>query len=90
MTEEYRKETHGGDSDNASDHSAELEMDDFVWEDVAGETGRYENYDVNASFMPQEWKSFSMSIRSYVKARRILSRVSLVTDSEATSLKFDS
>ena len=40
MSEEYREETQGESKDDSGDHSAESEMDDFVWEDVAGATSR--------------------------------------------------
>jgi hypothetical protein len=36
MSDDYRKETQGdidSDEGNSSDHIAELETDDFVWED---------------------------------------------------------
>ena len=54
MSEEYREETHGGDSDDASGHSEESGTNDFIWEDVAEEMGRYENFDVDGTFTPNK------------------------------------
>ena len=53
MSEEYREETQGGNDSNegsSSDHIAELETDDFVWEDVLEEIGRFENFNVDMTF----------------------------------------
>ena len=53
MSEEYRGETQGDiDSNEGSsgDHIAELETDDFVWEDVLEEISRSENFNVDMTF----------------------------------------
>ena len=53
MSEEYREETQGDIDSNegsSSDHIAELETDDFVWEDVLDEIGRFENFNVDMTF----------------------------------------
>ena len=53
MSEDYREDTQGwNDSDegSSSDHIAELETDDFVWEDVLEEIGRFENFNVDMTF----------------------------------------
>ena len=53
MSEEYREDTQGGNDSNeesSSDHTAELETDDFVWEDVLEEIGRFENFNVDMTF----------------------------------------
>ena len=50
MSDDYRKETQGdidSDEGNSSDHIAELETDDFVWEDYWEEIGRFENLSVD-------------------------------------------
>ena len=58
MSEEYREETQGDIDSNegsSSDHIAELETDDFVWEDVLEEIGRHDIYN-------EDWFSFSQPL----------------------------
>ena len=53
MSDDYRKETQGdidSSEGNSSDHIAELETDDFVWEDVLEEISRFENFNVDMTF----------------------------------------
>ena len=53
-----------------------MEMDDFIWEDVSEEIGRFEKLDVDMQFTTLEWRSFSKSLRIYIAAKRLLSEVS--------------
>ena len=62
--------------DYPADHNAELDMDNFIWEDVLEEIGRFENFDVDMTFSLLERSSFSQHLRAYIMARRILSKVS--------------
>ena len=53
MSEVYREDTQGDIDSNegsSSDHIAKLETDDFVWEDVLEEIGRFENFNVDMTF----------------------------------------
>ena len=52
-----------------------MEMDDFSWEDVSEEIGRFENFNVNMEFTTTEWRNLSKSLRNYITANRILSKV---------------
>ena len=52
-SEDYREDTQGENDSNegsSSDHIVELETDDFVWEDVLEEIGRFENFNVDMTF----------------------------------------
>ena len=51
-------------------------MDDFIWEDVSEEIERFEKFDVDMQFTTSEWRSFSKSLRDYIVAKRLLSKVS--------------
>ena len=78
MSEDYVKDTQGDigrELGTFGDHSAFMEMDDFIWEDVSEEIGRFEKLDVDMQFTTSEWRSFSMSLRNYIAAKRLLSRV---------------
>ena len=44
------------------------------------EIGRFENFDVDLVFTPEEWYSFSKSLREYILAKRLLSKVSIETN----------
>ena len=75
MSEEYRDDTQGAsDSDGGStnDYIAELEMDNFIWAEVLEEMGRFENFSPGMKFTEQEWRSFSLPLRDYIRANRIL------------------
>ena len=77
MSEDYVKDTQGDigrELGTFGDHSAFMEMDDFIWEDVSEEIGRFEKLDVDMQFTTSEWRSFSMSLRNYIAAKRLLSR----------------
>ena len=53
MLEDYREDTQGDIDSNdgsSSDYIAESEMNDFVWEDVLEEIGRFENLNVHMTF----------------------------------------
>ena len=52
--------------DYPADHNAELDMDNFIWEDVLEEIGRFENFDVDMTFSFSEWSSFSQHLRAYI------------------------
>ena len=78
MSEDYVEDTHGdinSEVGSTSDHSAFMELVDFVWEDVSEEIGRFENFNVNMEFTTSEWRSLSKSLRNYITANRILSKV---------------
>ena len=45
--------------DYPADHNAELDMDNFIWEDVLEEIGRFENFDVDMTFSLSEWSSYT-------------------------------
>ena len=62
--------------DYPADHNAELDMDNFIWEDVLEEIGRFENFDVDMTFSLSEWSIFNQHLRAYITAKRILSKVS--------------
>ena len=50
MSDDYREIAQGdigSDEGNSSNHIAELETDDFVWEDYWEEIGRFENLSVD-------------------------------------------
>ena len=66
MSEDYVKDTQGDigrELGTSSDHSALMEMDNFIWEDVSEEIERFEKFDVDMQFTTSEWRSFSMSLR---------------------------
>ena len=66
MSEDYVKDTQGDigrESGTPSDHSALMEMDNFIWEDVSEEIESFEKFDVDMQFTTSEWRSFSMSLR---------------------------
>ena len=98
MSEDYVEDTHGdinSESGSTSDRSAFMEMGDFVWEDVSEEIGRFENFSLDMQFTTTEWRSFSKSLRNYITAKRLLSKVasnivqmtnSPILDSEAKSI----
>ena len=78
MSEDYVKDTRGDigrELGTSSDHSALMEMDDFIWEDVSEEIERFEKFDVDMQFTTSEWRSFSKSLRDYIAAKCLLSRV---------------
>ena len=77
MSEEYREDTQGGNDSNegsSSDHTAELETDDFVWEDVLEEIGRFENFNVYMIFTTKIVLILSAS--SYIIVKRLLNKAS--------------
>ena len=79
MSEDYVKVTQGDigrELGTSSDHSALMEMDNFIWEDFSEEIGRFEKLDVDMQFTTSEWRSFSKSLRDYIAAKRLLSKVS--------------
>ena len=70
MSEDYVEDTHGdinSEVGSTSDHSAVMELVDFVWEDVSEEIGRFEKFDVDMQFTTSEWRSFSKSLRDYIR-----------------------
>ena len=78
MSGDYVKDTQGdigSELGTSGDHSAFMEMDDFIWEDVSEEIGRFEKLDVDMQFTTSEWRSFSKFLRVYITAMRLLSRV---------------
>ena len=78
MSEDYVEDTHGdinSEVGSTSDHSAFMELVDFVWEDVSEEIGRFENFSVDMEFTTTEWRNLSKSLRNYITANRILSKV---------------
>ena len=84
MSEDYREETQGeieSDSGSSSDHNAEMNIGNFVWEDVLEEIGRYDNFNVDMPFTWLEWRSFSKSLQNYITAKRLLSKVTNEQDS---------
>ena len=71
MSEVYREDTrdeNGSDDLNSvkdclgscDDDYVGIETDEFVWEDVLEEMGRFENFDVLSKFTKEEWESFSL------------------------------
>ena len=70
------------DSGSSSDHNAEMDIENFVWEDVLGEMGRFDTFDVDMPFTRPEWRSFSKSLQNYITAKRLLSRASNRIDSD--------
>ena len=79
MSEDYVKDTHGDivrELGTSSDHSALMERDDFIWEDVSEEIERFKKFDVDMQFTTSEWRSFSKSLRIYIAAKRLLSKSS--------------
>ena len=65
MSDDYREETQvdiDSDSGSSSDHNAEMDIGNFVWEDVLEEMGRFDNFDVDMPFTRPEWRSFSKSL----------------------------
>ena len=66
MSEDYVKDTHGDigrELGTFGDHSALIEMDNFIWENFSEEIGRFEKLDVDMQFTTSEWRSFSKSLR---------------------------
>ena len=79
MSEDYVEDTQGeinSELGSTSDHSAIVEMDDFIWGDVSEEIGRFENFNVDTPFTTEQWRTFSKSLRNYIMAKRLLSKVS--------------
>ena len=79
MSEDYVKDTQGDidrELETSGDHSAFMEMDNFIWEYVSEEIGRFDKLDVDMQFTTSEWRSFSKSLRDYIAAKRLLSKVS--------------
>ena len=80
MSDDYVKDTQGDigrELGTFGDHSAFMEMGDFIWEDVSEEIGRFEKLDVDTmQFTTSEWRSFSKSLLHYIAAKRLLSKVS--------------
>ena len=92
MSEDYVEDTQGEiDSEvgSTSDHSAFMEMDDFIWGDVSEEIGRFENFSLNMQFTTMEWRSFSKSLRNYITAKRLLSKVASNIVPMSNSLNLD-
>ena len=79
MSEDYVKDTQGDigrELGTFGDHSALMEMDNFIWEDFSEEIGRFEKLDVDMQFTTSERRSFSKSLRDFIAAKRLLSKVS--------------
>ena len=92
MSDDYREETQvdiDSDSGSSSDHNAEMDIGNFVWEDVLGEMGRFDNFDVDMPFTRPEWRSFSKSLQNYITAKRLLSRASNRIDSDIIVPNYD-
>jgi hypothetical protein len=94
MSEDYVKDTQGDigrELGTSSDHSALMEMDNFIWEDVSEEIGRFEKFDVDMQFTTSEWCSFSKSLGDYIAVKRLLSKVSnnIVPVSNSPKLDMD-
>ena len=99
MSEDYVEDTQGeigSEVGSTSDDSAFMEMDDFIWEDVSEEIGRFENFSLDMQFTTTELRSFSKSLRNYITAKRLLSKVasnivpmsnSPILDTEAKSIE---
>ena len=67
MSDDYREITQGdigSDEGNSSDHIAELETEDFVWEDYLEEIGRFENLSVDIC-IERVVLIFSLSLQLY-------------------------
>ena len=91
MSDDYREITQGevvSEEGSSSEHIADLEMDDFVWEDVLEEIGRFERFDVDMPFTKSDWLTLSKYLRNYITAKHLLSKVSnnLGSDSKLPNL----
>ena len=83
MSEVYREETHdesGSSEGSCDDQNVGIETENFVWEDVLEEITRFENFDLAMKFTTDEWASFSGSLRSYILAKRLLSKITIETN----------
>jgi hypothetical protein len=86
MSEVYRKVAHdesGSDKGSRNDHDQGINAGDFVWEDVLEEISRFENFEIAMKFTNKEWDSFSVSLRNYISARRLLNRLPMETNPES-------
>ena len=58
MSEVYREDTrdeNGSQEGSRHDFDVGIDTDDFVWEDVLEEIGRFENFDLVMRFTQDEW-----------------------------------
>ena len=82
MSEDYVEDTHGdinSEVGSTSDHSAFMELVDFVWEDALEEICRFENFCVDMTFTRKSMFSFSQSLLISM-AKRLLDKVSIETN----------
>ena len=83
MSEGYREDTrdeNGSQEGSRHDYDVGFDTDDFVWEDVLEEIGRFENFDLAMRFTQGEWMSFSKPLRDYIKAKRLLDLIPIETN----------
>ena len=83
MSEGYREDTrdeNGSQEGSRHDYDVGIDTNNFVWEDVLEEIGRFENFDLAMRFTQDEWISFSKPLRDYIKAKRLLDLVPIETN----------
>ena len=87
MSEGYREESRfeydseEGDPIGQVARTGDLELDtDALLEEI----GRFENFDVEMVFTSDEWHSFSVDLRSYILAQRLVNKVPNLVRPRAT------